>query len=215
MVKGRKSNDCLEDVYTKTESDENMSNAIGADAYDNTATYAVGDICIYNNTLYECNTVISTAEDFTPAHWTAIAILDKLRKNFVTTKINRQNITLSNTWTNYQIPLNSIQCSQGTDLTIQNNTIIIGQKTKKISVSANVMLIGSALQGSETDIHVRKNQASYIVSNCKDYQKTIEMYNISETMIDVSAGDVIDIAIMSGKTGTIEVGVSWFTVKEV
>lgn len=48
--------------------------AIGVDAYDSTSTYAVGDLCIYNNTLYECNTAISTAENFTPAHWTQTSL---------------------------------------------------------------------------------------------------------------------------------------------
>lgn len=48
--------------------------AMISDEYDNTATYAVGDYCIYNNTLYRCTTAISTAEDFTPAHWTETSI---------------------------------------------------------------------------------------------------------------------------------------------
>ena len=48
--------------------------AMISDEYDNTATYAVGDYRIYNNTLYRCTTAISTAEDFTPAHWTETSI---------------------------------------------------------------------------------------------------------------------------------------------
>ena len=46
--------------------------------YNNTSTYAVNDYCIYNNILYRCITDISTAEDFTPAHWTATNITDDL-----------------------------------------------------------------------------------------------------------------------------------------
>ena len=48
--------------------------AMISDEYDNTATYAVGDYCIYNNTLYRCTTAILAAEDFTPAHWTETSI---------------------------------------------------------------------------------------------------------------------------------------------
>ena len=46
--------------------------------YDATATYAVGDIRVYNGTLYQCNTPISTPEAFTPAHWTAITVEDMM-----------------------------------------------------------------------------------------------------------------------------------------
>lgn len=42
-----------------------------SDAYDNTATYAVGDYCIHENTLYRCITAISSPEEWTAAHWIA------------------------------------------------------------------------------------------------------------------------------------------------
>ena len=53
-------------------------NANFSDAYDSTATYAVGDLCIYEGALYKCNTTISTAEDWTAAHWTATNIDSEL-----------------------------------------------------------------------------------------------------------------------------------------
>lgn len=40
-----------------------------APVYDATKTYAVGDFCIYNGTLYECTTAITTAEAWTASHW--------------------------------------------------------------------------------------------------------------------------------------------------
>jgi hypothetical protein len=49
----------------------NASKSMISDAYDSTKTYAVGDYCIYNNTLYICKTAITTAEEWTPAHWDA------------------------------------------------------------------------------------------------------------------------------------------------
>lgn len=45
------------------------------DAYDNTATYDVGDFCIYENTLYKCNTAIATPEDFDSTKWTQTTIM--------------------------------------------------------------------------------------------------------------------------------------------
>ena len=49
-----------------------------ADAYDATKTYAVGDLCIYNNRLYKCKTAISTAEAWTAAHWEATNLFDQI-----------------------------------------------------------------------------------------------------------------------------------------
>ena len=45
-----------------------------ADAYSSSSTYKVGQLCIYENTLYRCNTAITTAEAWTAAHWTATTI---------------------------------------------------------------------------------------------------------------------------------------------
>jgi len=45
-----------------------VANAL-AGAYDATATYAVGDLCIYDGILYECTTAITTAEAWDAAHW--------------------------------------------------------------------------------------------------------------------------------------------------
>lgn len=42
----------------------------GLAAYDNTATYAVGDYVYYNNLIYKCNTAVTTAEDFDSQKWT-------------------------------------------------------------------------------------------------------------------------------------------------
>lgn len=49
-----------------------------ADAYDATATYAVGDYCTYEDVMYKCTTAIVTAEDWTAAHWTEVTVGDEL-----------------------------------------------------------------------------------------------------------------------------------------
>ena len=38
-------------------------------AYDSTATYSVGDICVYNQRIYVCNTDITSPESWTSSHW--------------------------------------------------------------------------------------------------------------------------------------------------
>ena len=51
---------------------------IEADKYKDTQTYAKGDYCIYNNTLYKCTTAIATPEEWTAGHWTATRIASEL-----------------------------------------------------------------------------------------------------------------------------------------
>ena len=53
-----------------------LHDSTGADAYDDTATYSEGALCIYNNTLYICTVSggITTPEAWTAAHWTATTI---------------------------------------------------------------------------------------------------------------------------------------------
>ena len=49
-----------------------------APEYSSTATYAVGDLCTYKGTLYSCSTAISTAEEWTAAHWTTVKVSAKI-----------------------------------------------------------------------------------------------------------------------------------------
>lgn len=54
-----------------------------ADAYDSTATYAVGDLCIHDDTLYRCSTAITTAESWTAGHWTATTIAAEIEDRVI------------------------------------------------------------------------------------------------------------------------------------
>lgn len=49
--------------------------SIGAD-YDSTKNYSVGDYVVYDGALYRCTTAITTAEAWTAAHWTQVALAD-------------------------------------------------------------------------------------------------------------------------------------------
>ena len=55
------------------------------DAYDDTATYEVGDLVIYNNTLYKCASAVVTPEDFDDTKWTATTILAEVERGIDTT----------------------------------------------------------------------------------------------------------------------------------
>ena len=56
----------------------NKAGEIVADAYSSSSTYAVGDLCVYNGALYECNTAITTAEAWNSAHWTLTKAGDEI-----------------------------------------------------------------------------------------------------------------------------------------
>ena len=53
--------------------EQNVSDVVStnniADDYNSTKTYAVGDYCFHDGTLYKCTTEITTAEAWTLAHW--------------------------------------------------------------------------------------------------------------------------------------------------
>lgn len=55
-----------------------------AAAYDSTATYAVGDYCVYEGRLYRCTTAITTAEAWTAGHWTAAVLTDDIESELST-----------------------------------------------------------------------------------------------------------------------------------
>lgn len=55
---------------------KDKENAMVADAYSASKTYAVGDYVYYNGTLYRCTTAITTTEAWTSGHWTAAKIGD-------------------------------------------------------------------------------------------------------------------------------------------
>lgn len=54
----------------------NTSNKNLAADYDPTATYVVGDYCIYHNELYVCTTDISVAEEWNGSHWQRTTVSD-------------------------------------------------------------------------------------------------------------------------------------------
>ena len=49
-----------------------------ASDFSNSATYALNELCVYNRVLYRCTTAITTAEYWTPAHWTEATVEDVL-----------------------------------------------------------------------------------------------------------------------------------------
>lgn len=63
----------IKSIYGNPVVDDSLRKSVAAE-YSSSATYAVGDYCLHNGQLYECNTAISTAEAWTAAHWTAVTV---------------------------------------------------------------------------------------------------------------------------------------------
>lgn len=55
----------------------NIKVALGLDTntYSNTSTYAIGDLVVYNNIIYECTTAITSVEAWNSEHWTQVPII--------------------------------------------------------------------------------------------------------------------------------------------
>ena len=49
-----------------------------AETYDDTATYEVGDYCVYNGVLYKCVTAIDEAEEFDLEKWDHVLVTDEM-----------------------------------------------------------------------------------------------------------------------------------------
>lgn len=47
---------------------------LDVDTYDSASTYAVGDMVVYDNKIYECKTVITTAENWNASKWQLVPI---------------------------------------------------------------------------------------------------------------------------------------------
>lgn len=51
-----------------------------AEDFDSTATYAVGDYCIYDGKLYKCTTAVTTAGDWDSSDWTETLVMDEVEQ---------------------------------------------------------------------------------------------------------------------------------------
>lgn len=132
------------------------SNANIAPDYDATSTYAVGDWCIYNGTLYQCNTAIPTAEAFDPTHWTAKKVVDAFADiedeldgkvdttDFYATNLPIESGSATNTkdYIDSSIAVSDITSS----LTLDTNYFVAS--TKQVYKSGNIVNI--CLRGSLT-----------------------------------------------------------------
>lgn len=78
---------------------DNSCQKMISDKYNTSKTYAIGDYCIYENTLYKCIVEITTAEVFDSSKWKKTSV-DKEIDNIETAIEEPRGIMISETTTN-------------------------------------------------------------------------------------------------------------------
>lgn len=67
----------LDEIKNNTDTINELNSSIGVDLYDSSVIYNEGDYCIYNNTLYKCNTN-NTTGTWNAQYWDITSIADEL-----------------------------------------------------------------------------------------------------------------------------------------
>ena len=112
----------LSNTSSNTVQNQAVANAL-AGAYDATATYAVGDLCIYDGILYECTTAITTAEAWDATHWKTGNFGEKVSDlnrhlNDKQDKTNYVNVTGTTLTLNPAVDNTMYLCGELTELTV-------------------------------------------------------------------------------------------------
>lgn len=71
--------------------------------YSTSATYAVGDYCLYTKILYRCKTAITVGEAFTAAKWQATTVKGELKA--INTNLNGIQFQIVDGELYYRYPL--------------------------------------------------------------------------------------------------------------
>lgn len=138
-------------------------------------------------------------------------------KNIMTRKFDRQNITITSSWGNTEIPLTSNNINSiGEKITAVSNGIKIGKGISKVLVSAQINGIQHPQDLGDKIFQIRKNGTQ--ISGAYQTGDTTSGYifaSISQNLIDVSENDIFTLNISSGAAGTLELLEGYLTVEEV
>lgn len=137
-------------------------NELIADYYNNSETYAVGDFCIYDNTLYKCSTEINVAEDFTIGHWTKVVLVDELNQKVSDVQVNGTSIVQNGV---ANIPKASWELIA--DITVSEDTsqIDITTDINGEPFALSEMLIRAYLEPSTTGANDYISASNLVVNN--------------------------------------------------
>ena len=88
-----------------------------ANAYSSSASYAVGQYCLYNNNLYRCTTTISTPEAWNGAHWVQVTVGEGLYDKV--DKVSGKALSANDFTNAYKTKLDGIEA--GAEVNVQAN----------------------------------------------------------------------------------------------
>ena len=95
-----------------------------ANVYDSSATYAVGDYAIYQNTLYKCTTAINVGEIFDPAKWTSVKVMSEVGQGGGGTSYTAgTGIDITNNVISIKDPITDTLTAGSTSITISDASI--------------------------------------------------------------------------------------------
>ena len=94
----------------------NVANNI-ANNYSSSASYAIGQYCLYNNNLYRCTTTISTPEAWNASHWVQVTVGEGLYDKV--DKINGKELSTNDFTNAYKTKLDGIE--DGAEVNVQAN----------------------------------------------------------------------------------------------
>lgn len=137
-----------------------------AAAYDETATYNVGDFCVYNSKLYRCIFKIATAEIFDATHWT--------QTSAITTENEGAGYIIRDAQTLAAV-LNGTSGATGK---IVVRTASPLEYTGELSVPLNTTFVGDRSARTVQDIKIKMlykstSQTTYAFKGCKFYNVNI------------------------------------------
>ncbi len=95
-----------------------------APQYSASATYAVGDVVIYNGDLYRCTTAITRAEAWNPAHWTAVSLAEASHMAATASTPGVIRVGSGLTISGYVLAVNP-----GTGIALSNNKVVADTAT--------------------------------------------------------------------------------------
>lgn len=161
--------------------------------YSASATYAVGDYCIYDGQLYRCTTAIATAEAWTAAHWTMATVGGELTDLKGDIPQNVSDLTND---------LGFQTASQvATAVATKQDTLVSGTNIKTIN--------GSSLLGSG-DVEVKGGVLEVTIASFSSLPQTVTNSAITSDMVVVNS--VLSTPSAQTDTWTVTTGTGTLTV---
>lgn len=201
-----------------------------ADDYDNTSAYALGDYVLHEGALYKCINPIASPEEFTPAHWEAVLVMNEIESGGGgggTTVVANPSGTATSVLTKLQVAstIYRIPTGESANNVYSEDEHVVGVWIDGKTVFEKTVVFGSitagardyAIQCGLTDVdkiitywgtiyntaqtQFRQIPMPLFVTNEPTYSFAVRRYNKANNTINVDVGSNVD------------VGGGWFVIQ--